>query len=726
MGRLIIVSNRLPTGVVKRKGKLSYRRSVGGLATGLGSFYKSYDSQWIGWPGIVSEKVDHIERDAIEKELKADDCQPVFLSEDQIENYYYGFCNRTIWPLFHYFPLYTEYVDDFWKAYIQVNEAFSEAIVDTAGSGDEIWIHDYQLMLVPGFVRKKLPDAKIGFFLHIPFPSFEVFRLAPWRREILDGIIGADLVGFHTYDYVQHFLTSVRRLLGHEHTFGQISAGSRLIKVDTFPMGIDYERFVGAVAQSSVQREVERIRRNAGPRKIILSIDRLDYSKGILERLRTYDLFLEKNPEYKEKAVLILVAVPSRTRVEHYRLLKKQVDEVAGDINGRHGTIGWVPVLYLYRVLPFEALVALYYVADVAMVTPLRDGMNLIAKEFVATKGEGKGVLILSEMAGAAKELGEAIIINPNNAEEVADALKEALVMPEAQQRRRNEIMQERLRRYNITRWAQDFLDNLRHIRELQDERYATRLTDDIRNKLLEDYKRGSGRLILLDYDGTLVSFSQEPDAAAPDPELLRMLKDLSDKEQNEVVIISGRKKDRLTEWFDDLNLQLVAEHAAWVREKGKAWQTPRSLKSEWKDEVRPTLELYVDRTPGSFIEEKDFSLVWHYRKADAELARVRARELSDDLIHLTSNLNLAVLEGSKVIEVKSAAINKGQAALRWTERPWDFILAVGDDWTDEDVFEALPAGAYSIKVGLGPSRARYNVDSFHDVRSLLNELARE
>lgn len=725
MGRLVIVSNRLPSGVAKRKGKLQFSDSVGGLATGLSSFYESYDSVWIGWPGIGAEKINQEEKEAIRAELSSKSCRPVFLSDDQVENYYHGFSNRTIWPLFHYFPIYAQYLREFWDHYKRVNEIFSEVVLETAQSGDQIWIHDYQLMLLPGLIRNKMPDATIGFFLHIPFPSFEVFRLAPWRQEILEGILGADLVGFHTYDYVQHFLNSVRRLLGYEHTFGQVSAGRRLIKADAFPMGIEYERFAEAVGRDEVQKEAQRILKNARNRKIVLSIDRLDYTKGILQRLEVFDKFLEKNPDYKEKVVLVLVAVPSRTKVDHYRLLKKQVDEVAGRINGRHGTMGWVPVLYLYRSLPFDALVALYKVADVALVTPLRDGMNLIAKEFVATKTDGKGVLILSEMAGAAKELGEALIINPNNMEEVVAALEEALLMPVQEQEKRNLTMQERLQRYDVKRWAKDFVDNLSLVKKLQDELYATRLSKEIRRKVHDDYHKSGKRLILLDYDGTLVSFAEEPDVARPDAQLLRLLRTLSENRQNKVVIISGRKKERLTEWFNDLDLELVAEHAAWMRKNGDRWEAADSLKSEWKDEIRPTLELYVDRTPGSFIEEKDYSLVWHYRKADLELAIVRARELSEDLMHLTSNRNLAVLEGSKVIEVKNAAINKGHAAMRYIGPEWDFILAIGDDWTDEDVFAVLPPTAYSIKVGLGPSKARYNIDSFLDVRSLLNELVR-
>lgn len=720
--RLLLVSNRLPVSVVKRKDKLYFQPSTGGLATGLGSFYKSYRSLWIGWPGISLEEVKDKKED-IKAKLLSENCYPVFLSRRDVEEYYNGFCNKTIWPLFHYFPQYAVYSENLWKAYKRVNELFCDAIVKVAEPDDIIWIHDYHLMLLPKLLREKLPEATIGLFLHIPFPSFEVFRLLPWRREIVEGLLGADLVGFHTYDYVRHLLDSVRRLLGYEHTLGQILLGNRVVKVDAFPMGIDYDHFANAALHPEVDKEVKRIRKELGKHKVIISIDRLDYTKGIPLRLEAFDLFLERNPEYREKVVLILVVVPSRTKVEHYAQLKKEIDELVGRINGKHGTIDWVPIKYLYRYLPFHSLVALYSIADIALITPLRDGMNLMTKEFIATKTDGKGVLILSETAGASGELGEAIIVNPNNKERIAEALKYALTMPDEEQIERNRAMQNRIRRYNIVRWANDFIDRLLYIKRIQQELRVRKLTDEIRKRLISDYSKSSSRLILLDYDGTLVPFAEKPQKAKPDIELLKLLEALSQKPGNEIVIVSGRSKDTLEEWFGGLNVGLVAEHGAWIKD-GKTWETIEPLRNDWKNEIRPILELYVDRTPGTFIEEKDFSIVWHYRKADPELSSIRARELREALLHLTMNLDLEVLEGDKVIEVKNAGINKGRAALRWiSKKKWDFILAIGDDWTDEDVFAVLPESAYSIKVGLRSSKARFNLESVDEIRKLLKEL---
>jgi trehalose 6-phosphate synthase/phosphatase len=695
------------------------------LATGLGSFYKSYDSLWIGWCGIPSDEVDLEEKkDVVEKLITDFKNFPVFLPKRHVEMYYSGFCNKTIWPLFHCFTQYAVYEKSLWESYRRVNELFCDRVVEVAQPDDIIWIHDYHLMLLPKLLREKLPNAQIGFFLHIPFPPFEIFHLLPWRRQILEGLLEADLIGFHTYDYVRNFLDSARRLLGYEHAYGQVSFGEHLVNVDTFPMGIDYDRFEGAVNDAEVQKEIQRIRKKVGERKIILSIDRLDYTKGIIHRLEAFDYFLEKNPKYREKVTLIHVAVPSRARVEHYRMLKKQVDELVGQINGKYGTIGWMPVWYLYRFVSFPNLVALYNIADVGLITPLKDGMNLIAKEFIATKIDGQGVLILTEMAGAARELGEAIIVNPNNKEEIAKALKEALTMPNEEQGERNRIMQRRLQRYNVERWAHDFMESLSLTKNLQQELSAKRLTHKIKRKLIGDSHKSKKRLIFLDYDGTLAPFAEKPEQAKPDKELPTLLEALTKDSRNEVVIVSGRNKESLDQWFKDLNVGLIAEHGGWIKEKGGKWETLEPLRDDWKEEIRPILELYVDRTPGSFVEEKDFSLVWHYRKVDPELASIRARELKDALLHLTANLNLGVLEGNKIIEIKNVGINKGQVALRWIPKEdWDFILAIGDDWTDEDVFTVLPESAYSIKVGTFPSRAKFNLDSVKDVRSLLKDL---
>jgi trehalose 6-phosphate synthase/phosphatase len=724
--RLLIVSNRLPISVGKRRGRLRFEPSVGGLVTALGAFYQSRPSVWIGWPGIELEKVEKEEQKEIEARLASENCYPVFLPQSDIEDYYQGFCNKTIWPLFHYFPEYAVYSADSWQAYQRVNQVFAQAVASVAQPGDIIWVHDYHLMLLPKLIRDKLPEITVGFFLHIPFPSFEVFRLLPWRRQLLEGLLGAELIGFHTYDYVQHFLNSVHSFLGYESVMGQITAADRIIKADVFPLGIDYQHFYNTAKSSAVRSQASQFREKLGNCKIVLSVDRLDYTKGIPQRLEAFDLFLEKHPEHREKLVLVMVVVPSRTKVEQYAQLKKQVDELVGEINGKYGSIGWTPIWYLYRPLPFDSLVALYNMADMALITPLRDGMNLTAKEYIATKTNRRGVLIISETAGVAKELGEAIIVNVNNPEEIVQALEAALAMPKKEQVERNRIMQQRLQRYHVGRWAEEFIDRLLHTRRLQDEMGTKALGSEAKTKLLGDFQQSEQRLIFLDYDGTLSPFSAKPEQAKPGAEVKRLLKKLTDTPKNEVVLVSGRDRYTLERWFGGLKIGLVAEHGAWTKEKGKPWEMGEILPKDWKGELRPLLELYMDRTPGSFLEEKEFSLVWHYRKASPGLGELRARELVSDLLNLTANLNLQVLEGSRVVEVKNAGVNKGQAALHWIPRKgWGFILAIGDDFTDEDIFKVLPATAWTIKVGVSTSAAKFSLSSTDQVISLLTELVK-
>lgn len=725
MKKLIIVSNRLPVTVKEEKDKLTFEPSMGGLATGLSSLETGLEKHWIGWPGIDHEDRSKKELKEIEKELGKNKFHPVYLNSGEIESYYQGFCNEIIWPLFHYFVQYGIYNKEFWESYVEVNEKFCKEVLKVANEGDYIWVHDYHLMLLPKLIRANLEDSNIGFFLHIPFPSSEIFRLIPWCTDIINGLLGADLIGFHTFDYVRHFAESARRILGYEHSLGQLFVGKRAVKMDTFPMGIDYEKFSTAHKKKTVKKNIGEIKKSlSGNYKIILSIDRLDYSKGIPERLKAYDLFLEQNPDLKEKVLLILVAVPSRTEVTQYKKLKSEVDTLVGNINGNHGTISWNPIHYMYRSFDFDNLLALYLIADVLFITPLRDGMNLIAKEYVAARNDKSGVLILGEMAGTAKELSEALIINPNDLEATSNSLKTAIKMDKQEQKKRMNSMQKRLKRYDLKVWTEDFMERLNHIKEVQDNMLSKKLNSETIDELFERYKKGNNCLFLLDYDGSMVSFVKNPADAKPDKELCKILKVLSKNPKNEVVVISGRDKDSLGEWLGGLTDGLSAEHGLWIMDD-EGWKMIDTLSDEWKDEIRPILELFVDRTPGSLIEEKAYSIAWHYRNVDPALSNVRVGELKDTLSHLVSNLGVGVLEGNKVIEIKYTSINKGRAALKWLESgKWDTIVSIGDDWTDEYVFEVLPKDAYSIKVGFGPSKAKYRLPSVKEVRNLLYYLA--
>ncbi len=727
MPRIIIISNRLPITIKKNKNGLVFEQSAGGLATGMSTLQKENERLWIGWPGIANEQLYNGDKDSLQTKMAAMGYYPVFLSQSQVEDYYNGFCNKTIWSLFHCFTQYTEYENQLWESYRRVNQIFCQTVLEIIKPDDIIWIHDYHLMLLPHLLRKRIPGLTIGFFLHIPFPPVETFRLLPWRNEMLEGVLGADLIGFHTYDYVRNFLDSVLRLRGYENRLGFINHQNRIIKVDSFPMGIDFDRFYNSSEQSKTKQEIKKVKDKVINYKVIISVDRLDYTKGILERLKAFAAFLEDNPEYWEKVIMILVAVPSRTSVTQYKKLKQQIDEMIGYINGQYGTLGWSPIWYLYRSLSFPELTALYYISDVALITPLKDGMNLVAKEYITTKKDYPGILILSEMAGAASEMGEALIVNPNNRTQISWTLKYALNMEEKEQQKRVLSLQKRLKNYDVKKWADDFKENLIKIKCEQKKLAAKYLSPRNRLKIIKDYQQGSLRLFLIDYDGTLVPYHHKFKQSSPTKEVLNTIQLLSQDPKNKVVIVSGREKNVLEKMFKDIRVDLIAEHGAWLKKDYRNWETIEPLKKEWKDQIRPILELYTNRTPGSFVQEKEYSLVWHYINTEPVFGRTRALELMNSLTYLTSNLNLQVNHGGRAIEIKAAGINKGITSYQWiSEKEWDFIMAIGDDWSDEETFSYLPAWAYSIKVGSGISQSRYNIHSSIEVRVFLKELAKK
>jgi len=698
---------------------------MGGLATGLSSMHEEENSLWVGWSGVPSDDLSEEQSQEISERLRTEYKSVVVdLSEDELAAFYYGFCNNTVWPLFHYFPTYAEYTDDLWQAYYDVNRKFFHKVMEVAEDEDYIWVHDYQLMLLPGMLKAELPHSSVGFFLHIPFPSYEVFRLLPWREELLRGLLGSDLIGFHTYDYARHFLSSVRRILGAEHHMGNVKFDNRMIRVDAFPMGIDYQKYASATENKVTQDEMARVREELGGRQLILSVDRLDYSKGIPLRLKAFHTFLSEHPEYREKVTMFMIVAPSRTQVPHYIELKREIDELVSAINGEHATIGWTPVWYYYRPFPFDKLTALYALSDVLLVTPLRDGMNLISKEYIAARTDNLGTVVLSETAGSARELGEALSVNPNNIDEIANTILEALQLPKEQQIEKNKRMHQRLRRYDIHYWAHDFMEKLRSISELQQSFRVRRLSRSLRNKMIEQFQSASRRLLLVDYDGTLIRRSGP---GVPDQATKEALRGLSRDSRNEVVIISGRQKDFLDRNLEGLPVNIVAGHGIWIKDKDGDWTRTDPVTGDWKELILPMLELYQDRTPGSRIEENEFSLVWYYERAQPELAMVRLSELKDALLSLTENLDLSVLEGNKFLEIKNSNVSKGRAAARWiTEESWDFVMAVGDDWTDEDIFTMVPDTGYSIKVGVDISSAHYFLESVEEVRELVQQLAGE
>ncbi|AFM11044.1 bifunctional alpha,alpha-trehalose-phosphate synthase (UDP-forming)/trehalose-phosphatase [Turneriella parva] len=723
--QLIVVSNRLPFEFRESGGRMRVKQSTGGVATGINSYIASrrketenFQHKWVGWPGEIAP-----EKFAAYSESVGDTFVPVFLSPDQMEKFYDGFCNKTLWPLFHSFPMLTQYDDEYWRVYVEVNIEYCNRIAEIVKPGDIIFVNDYHLMLLPRLLRDLFPENQICFFLHIPFPHFELFRLLPgrWRADLLAGLVAADLVGFHTHEYREHFLHCVRRILGFEHALGEITVQDRVCKAETFPMGIDYDLYAGDGAQAGQELSVPGLRK-------ILSIDRLDYTKGILNRLEGYRLFLEKFPAMHGRVQLHVVAVPSRVGVDKYQDLKTQLDEQIGRINGRFSRADWAPIFYQYTNLSTREVIGLYRTTDIALVTPLRDGMNLIAKEYLAARTDGSGVLILSEMAGAAGELTGAIMINPNSCSEIADAIKQALEIPRSEQIERNEPMRAYLREQNIHSWLGEIMECLNETQQSRNSERKKYLAFDVERSVVEAYRSAKRRSLFLDYDGTLVGFAAKPEDAVPGPGLISVLQNLCDDARTDLFIVSGRNREFLSLHFADKRIGLVAEHGAFYRPAHSSEWTPLvPAGADWFLKIAPIMQKYHRRLPGTTIEQKERSIVFHYRRAQGDMGFIRERilELYDTLLQFTASMNIDVIQGNNNVEVRNNGVNKGVALMALSRHQrYDFILAAGDDTTDEDMFRMLPATSHTIKVGRARSAARYILRDQTEVISFLAKLS--
>lgn len=730
MSRLIIVSNRLPFSIESSGDAPRLRQSSGGLVSAVKGYFEKTAGQsqqfsdkiWVGSVDFSPQEYDQVKNEIAAESIKV---EPIFVEKALYNDYYNGFSNSVLWPLFHYFPSLVEYKAEYFEAYQKVNEQFAEKILNIIKEDDVVWVHDYQLTMVPQLLRRKKKDLSIGFFLHIPFPSYEILRLLPteWKTSLVSGMLGADLIGFHTHDYVQHFIQSAKMLVGVDNQFNMLQYRNRLIRTDLFPIGIDYEKFQQAAHDPNIIEQKKDICENFADKKIIFSVDRQDYTKGLMYRLKGYEDFLELHPEWKEKVVFILNVIPSRDDIPAYLERKKLLEEKIGTINGKFSTLQWQPLIYRYNHLTFGELAALYQAADVALITPLRDGMNLVAKEYVASCTNQMGVLVLSELTGAASELSEALLVNPTDTTEVSNAIAHSLSMPAFEQKQRMALMQKRLKEYDVVKWVNDFLEQLANVKEEQSKLRIKIINDRIVAKILDAYAKASRRIIFLDYDGTLTAYTRIPAEAVPSQQLLDLLTRLSADARNELVIISGRDSNTLQQWLGQLPVTLVAEHGAAVKLNGQEWDMQASSDKSWKEQIRPVMQLFVTRCAGSFVEEKENTLAWHYRNTHPDLGFTRSRELMNTLLQLITNTSLQVMDGNKVLEVRLAGVDKGVTALKLIGNfnP-EFILCVGDDVTDEDMFKALNDKGYTIKIGTGATAAQYNIPTQQEVIPFLEQ----
>jgi len=723
--KLIIASNRLPYQIIKVRGELQAQKSSGGLVSAISALSSYYNITWIGAADFKAEIWDEFSQNETPTEFKL---VPLFIEKKLEKLYYNGFSNTLIWPLFHYFPSYAEYDENSFKAYRYVNRLFAHKIKDIAGPEDVIWIHDYHLMLVPGFLKNSFESLSSAFFLHIPFPSYELIKLIPedWRKEILQSLVCSSVIGFQTSEHASHFKNSVSFFLGQECSNNQLSINGHISVVRHYPISIDYEKFHLASKSPEVNTYQDKIRKQYEGLKIIFSLDRLDYSKGVINRLEAFEDLLSKETEWHEKVILIINVIPSRESLSKYAERKKLIEENIARINGIYGNIYWQPIIYQYQHMGFTKLVACYAACDVMLVTPLRDGMNLVAKEFIASRINQTGSLILSEFAGASEELGSAILVNPNDLVSHRKAIKKALDATEDEQKNKIRQQQAHIRSHDVHAWARTFLEDVEIARKRSVWIRPNFMTYYDRNDIFEAYENAEKRLILLDYDGTLIPFHNRPEDAIPNAALKKLMQQLARDKKNTLILISGRDALTLESWFRHSPVSLVAEHGVLYRNLTGEWQSPEDLKTAWKEEVRQVMDKFVSKIPGSFVEEKKYGMAWHYRATDQIDEEAVRLAFSKELLLLNNREDFEVMHGKKVIEVKSKQAGKGRFVMRYLQKNhFDFILAIGDDVTDEDMFTALKSiSHFTIKVGLGSTAARYNIVGVNSVLGLLDELS--
>ncbi len=699
---LVVVSNRLPFRAEHNVGGLSLMRSAGGLVAALEPALEQRGGVWIGWPGATREETEAAGGVALPAAGRIR-YRGVGLSASEVTQYYGGFSNRTLWPLFHYFVARTSIDGATWRVYERVNERFAQAAAEECAGGALAWVHDYQLLRVPHYLRRLTPRTRIASFLHIPFPAAEVFRVLPWSRSLLQGMLAADLIGFHVPSYADHFFTCAERLLGCDvdRAAGVVRFEGREVSVQAHPIGIDValiERLAGSRPAPPAP--------SGGPRVAeVLGADRLDYTKGIYERLLAVERLLERHPGYRRRVRFTQVLVPSRERVAEYAEMKRQIDETVGRINGRFSEGGWTPVRYLARALPLEELVPLYRAADVALVTPLRDGMNLVAKEYCVAQLENEGVLILSEMAGAADELQEALVVNPFDIEAVAEALHRALSMSDDERRARMSALRDRVRGHDVHAWVNDFLRAADAASE-RAQRAVASAADVARRRLAPWLAQRPSLALFLDYDGTLVPIATRPEDARMSDATRQTLQQAARTANVDTVIVSGRALDDLKRMVDIPGLTYVANHGFEIEGPGLAFRHQRAERSRASLEAAAAA-LAALAIPGARLERKGLTVAFHVREVAAP-EREQAVRAADTVLR---RHRLRVTSGKLVLEGRPPVDwHKGRAVLHvlvhrhgadWPARLR--ALYIGDDVTDEDAFRSLRGIGRSIRVASSP-----------------------
>ncbi|WP_349357097.1 bifunctional alpha,alpha-trehalose-phosphate synthase (UDP-forming)/trehalose-phosphatase [Cryobacterium sp. PH31-L1] len=722
---LVVVSNRLPVDYEEgADGAVTWRTSPGGLVTALEPLMRSSHGAWVGWPGVADRDFAPFENDGIS-------LVPVRLNEEDIEDYYEGFSNDTLWPLYHDVIAPPSFHRETWDAYVSVNRRFAAAAAAVAAPGATVWVHDYQLQLVPRMLREARPDLIIGFFNHIPFPSYGIYAQLPWRKQILHGLLGADVIGFQRQEDAGNFSRAVRRLHGYptrgvviDVPTGEASTGqggdTRRVIAKHFPISIDAAAYEELARRPEIQARARQIREDLGnPKTLMLGVDRLDYTKGIGHRIKAFGELLADGRLSVEDVTLVQVASPSRERVSTYMALRDEIELAVGRLNGDFSTISHTAISYHHHSYPREEMVAMYLAADVMLVTALRDGMNLVAKEYVAVRFDVDGVLVLSEFAGAADELKQAILINPHDIDGTKDAIVRAVEMPKRERTRRMRALRRKVAENDVAAWSASFLRAL-----TGGAAVPAGIPDDL-DQALQSIAGAENLLIALDFDGTLAPHVDHPEDARAIAGTREAVQALLDLPGVRVAFVSGRAL---------VSLQQVAQPQSAVLLTGShgievQLDTPEielnllSTELEQLDTLARVLETISGSIAGTTIERKPAGLALHTRLAtekDGQTAQRQARDqLGDQLPGLT------IREGKNVLEFSVRSSTKGDALTQLREYTGaDRVFYAGDDVTDEDAFAGLDEGDVGLKIGQGATLAGYRVRSPQEVTQVLVRIA--
>jgi trehalose 6-phosphate synthase/phosphatase len=714
--RILVASNRLPFTFARTATGVERRRSPGGLVAAVEPVLRKRGGTWIGWPGGESHP-DKLESDGDQYRVAA-----VAMTETEVARYYHGFSNRTLWPLLHSMTDRARFDRRDWETYVKINGRFGEVAVRESDGSEIIWIHDYHLLLAPAAIRHARPDARLSFFLHTPFPPYDIFRLLPWDRELLRGMLACDLIGFHVRGYARNFLDCVERSLGARihHDEMLVEYGDRTTQIEAHPIGIEFGEFEQLAIDAPEPAQPQ-------PGQVVLGVDRLDYTKGIPERFQAFERLLELHPEHREHVTLLQLAVPSRSQVTEYRELKREIDEMVGRINGRFATSNWSPIRYLYRSVTRKRLAALYRDADVALVTPLRDGMNLVAKEFVACQVSSPGVLVLSKLAGAANTMREVLRVNPYDIDGTAEGLHRALTMGDPERRTRMTALRHRERRDDLEHWVTGFLSAASGSR-----RSLVPLGDSDFEAWLADFLGRRYRLALfLDYDGTLTPLTDHPSKAKLSKKMRSALETCAARDDTDIAIVSGRAIGDVKAMVKRPNLTYAGNHGLEI------------VGADMPDFIHEDLVHYRERCDelcvsleklavgGAWIEAKGPTLTYHYR-AVAENERDKLIEEARSIIQSAGYQDR---DAHCAVEARPPiGWDKGRAVLHilrtrygpaWSESVR--VVYVGDDQTDEDAFRFLAGLATTFRVGSPDTStaATRRLPDVNAVQSLLDWLSR-